>query len=86
MLDGYDAATKIRALEKSMMDEGHQVTPLPIVAVSANSIAAKPKCMAVGMQVSQTVLPRCGFACLNAYSFVHIHCRRILRSPFASLN
>ena len=51
MIDGYDATTMIRALEKSMMEADRQVTPLPIVAVSANSIAANPRCLAVGMQV-----------------------------------
>ena len=51
VLDGYEAATKIRALEKSMTEVGHEVVPLPIIAVSANSISAKPRCLAVGMQV-----------------------------------
>ena len=50
-MDGLTAATTIRALEKILVEAGQNVIPLPIVAVSANSIESKPQCLAVGMQV-----------------------------------
>ena len=50
-MDGFTAATTIRNFEKILVDAGHNIIPLPIVAVSANSIESKSQCLAVGMQV-----------------------------------
>ena len=51
IMDGFKATSTIREIEKMMMHAGLVVIPLPIVAVSANSIESKPRCFAAGMQV-----------------------------------
>ena len=68
-MDGFTAATSIRAFEKTLVLAGYQVTPLPIVAVSANSIESKPHCVAVGMQVQKQCLKNDVFN-IHAYIFL----------------
>ena len=47
VMDGMQAAAKIREIEKSLHD-----TPLPIVAVTAHAVGEfRDKCFAAGMQV-----------------------------------
>lgn len=50
MMDGYEAATRIRQMEQSRNDGGNPVKPAHLVAMTANSMRGdSEKCIAAGM-------------------------------------